>query len=161
MIHIRRAAPADTPAMARLLNAIVRQGGSTAITEPIKAETLSDWMASDEGIGAWHLAEDDHGALLGFQWVGRNDGLPPEACDISTFVKIGQTQMGIGSRLFEATRDAARALGYSWINANIRADNAGGLTYYQSRGFEDWKHVPGVTLGNGERVDKVFKRFDL
>ena len=61
--------------------------------------------------------------------------------------------MGIGSRLFEATRDR-RKLGYQWINAHIRADNESGLTFYQSRGFRDWKHVQGVTLKNG-MVDKV------
>lgn len=161
MIRVRRAAPVDAQALAYLLNEIVEQGGTTAITEPIKAETLSEWMDKDGARGAWHLAEDDRGTLLGFQWIGPHEALPPEACDIATFVKTGQTRMGIGTRLFEATRDAARALGYGWINANIRADNAGGLTYYQSRGFEDWKRVENVCLSNGETVDKVFKRFDL
>lgn len=161
MIHIRRANPADTRAMAGLLNAIIDQGGTTAMTEPVAAETLTDWMTSDEDHGVWHIAEDDDGTLLGFQWIGPHPDLPGEACDIATFVRLGQTGLGIGSRLFEATRKAARALGYDWINANIRTDNAGGLAYYQSRGFEDWRRIDDVPLSDGQRASKILKRYDL
>lgn len=161
MIHIRRAARADTRAMVTLLNAIIEKGGTTAITEPVSAQTLSEWMASDGARGAWHVAEDEAGSLLGFQWIGPHEALPPEACDIATFVKPGQTKLGIGSQLFEATKGAARMLGYRWINANIRADNEGGLAYYQSRGFEDWKTIENVSLTNGETVSKRFMRYDL
>ncbi|MDQ2090333.1 GNAT family N-acetyltransferase [Marimonas arenosa] len=161
MIHVRRAAPADTRAMAELLNAIIEKGGTTALSETVSAELLSDWMAGDGVRGAWHVAEDEGGALLGFQWIGPRDDLPTDACDIATFVKPGQTQLGIGSQLFEATKSAARALGYEWINAAIRADNAGGLAYYQSRGFEDWKRPGNVSLINGKTANQVFKRYDL
>ena len=160
-VHIRRAVPADTRAMAALLNPIIAAGGTTAISESVQAETLAEWMANDGARGAWHLAEDDTGALLGFQWIGPRNGLPEDACDVATFVRMEQTGPGIGSRLFEATKAAARALGYTWINAAIRADNAGGLAYYQSRGFEDWKREENVALANGQRVDRIFKRYDL
>ena len=49
----------------------------------------------------------------------------------------------------------------TWINAEIRADNAGGLIYYQSRGFEDYGRIEGRRLADGTVVDKVLKRFDL
>lgn len=136
MLHIRRATPLDARAMAALLNAIIEKGGTTAISEPVSGEILSDWMARDSDRGAWHLAEDDTGDLLGFQWIGPRDGLPQDACDIATFVRLGQTGLGVDSALFDVTATAARALGYAWINASIRADNAGGLAYYRSRGFE-------------------------
>ena len=74
---------------------------------------------------------------------------------------LQQTGLGIGSKLFAATRDAAQAAGYIWINAEIRADNAGGLTYYQSRGFEDYGRIRGYRLGDGTTVDKILKRYDL
>ncbi|MDA0924273.1 MAG: GNAT family N-acetyltransferase, partial [Proteobacteria bacterium] len=51
--------------------------------------------------------------------------------------------------------------GYHWINATIRADNTGGLIYYQSRGFRDWRHLTDQRLANGMRVDKICKRYDL
>ncbi len=76
----------------------------------------------DEGQSAWHVVMDDAGALLGFQWIGVWPDLPPNACDIGTFVKTGQTGHGIGSHLFEATKQAALDLamtGSTPISARI------------------------------------------
>ena len=69
--------------------------------------------------------------------------------------------LGIGSALFEATKRVARDIGYVWINANIRADNAGGLAYYQSRGFEDYGRKERVRMPDGRVFDKVLKRYNL
>jgi L-amino acid N-acyltransferase YncA len=99
--------------------------------------------------------------VLGFQWVSPHPNLPPESCDIASFVQIGRTGLGIGSALFTATAAAAKALGYKWINATIRADNDGGLTYYQSRGFRTWTVDEGVQLDSGQVVNKISKRYDL
>ena len=159
--HIRRAGQTDARAMAEMLNAIIETGGTTAITEPVTAQVLQDWMQSDSASGVWHVAEDTAGNLLGFQFLGPHKDLPPEACDIATFVKTGRTGLGVGPKLFEASRAAAMRLGYRWINATIRADNGGGLAYYQSRGFEDWARDDNVRLDNGLMVSKISKRYDL
>lgn len=160
-IHIRRASTSDARLMAELLNEIIAQGGTTALTDPVTGTYLAEKMAGHGDRGAWHLAEDESGTCLGFQWIGPYPDLPPDACDIATFVRVGQTGLGIGSRLFEATKQAALDLGYDWINANIRADNTGGLTYYQSRGFRDYRRLEGIVLTDGSTVDKCLKRFDL
>lgn len=161
MIHIRPAGTLDAGPMAELLNAIIARGDTTAMTEPVTRDNVADWMATAPERSAWHLAEDPGGQVMGFQWIAPHPGLPPEACDIATFVRIGQTGLGIGSRLFEASQRAARNLGYAWINAAIRADNAGGLAYYQSRGFEDYARLTDQPLGDGRLVDKILKRYDL
>lgn len=155
---IRRAAPLDTRDMAALLNEIIAVGGTTARTEPVQAADFIPLLSAPKS--ACHVAEVDI-AILGFQFIEPHAALPPEAADISTFVQRGKTGLGIGSALFEATAQAARDLGYRWINATIRADNTGGLIYYQSRGFRDWDHLRDQRLGNGLRVDKICKRFDL
>ena len=138
-VHIRSAQLFDAGAMARLLNAIIEKGGTTALKGPVTAETLRDWMRQKD---IWHVAELD-GEILGFQWVGQNPDLPPGACDIATFVALGKHGLGVGSKLFEATRKAAKAAGYAWINATIMDFNEGGLAYYGSRGFEDWARPEG------------------
>ncbi len=161
MIHIRQAGAMDARQMAELLNAIIRKGGTTALTDEITRDTMREWFETMPPKSLWHVAEDEAGALLGFQYAKPHPKLPPEACDIATFVKLGTTGFGIGSRLFEVTKNAARALGYEWINATIRTDNARGLAYYQSRGFEDYDRQPNQTLANGQVVDKISKRFDL
>ena len=160
MIRIRKASRLDTPDMARLLTAIIAQGGTTALTKPVESSDLADWMAQAPAVSAWHVAEAE-GTIVGFQWIGPSGDLGPKVCEIATFVEVGRTGLGIGSALFTATAQAAKALGYNWIDATIRADNEGGLIYYQSRGFRDWDHLYGVRLENGLIVDKVRKRYDL
>ena len=160
-LHIRRAGALDCGAMCDLLNEIISIGGTTALTSPLSRDDLQNWMAQNATRSAWHLAEDSTGEVLGFQWIAPHPDLPAEACDIATFVRIGRTGLGTGSALFEATKSAAHALGYDWINASIRADNAGGLAYYQSRGFEPYHRLTGITLSNGQAVDKILKRYDL
>ena len=161
MIKIRRATSFDTGSMARLLNAIIEKGGTTSKTRPVTRADISDWMAWNADRSAWHVAFDDTDEVVGFQWISPHPKLPPEASDIATFVQIGRTGLGIGSALFSSTSQAAKDLGYIWINATIRADNEGGLTYYQSRGFRDWRFDEDVVLDSGQIVSRISKRYDL
>lgn len=160
MIHIRRAGAMDAARIADLLNEVIAAGGTTALTRAVSGDQIAGWIACDPR-AIWHLAEDEGGQLVGFQWVEPYTEIGPEVAQIATFARIGRTGLGIGSRLFEQTRALARLAGYVWINAEIRADNSGGLAYYQSRGFEDWGRRSGVLLEDGTIVDKVLKRFDL
>ncbi|WGH77468.1 GNAT family N-acetyltransferase [Jannaschia ovalis] len=146
-LHIRPARPFDAGAMAALLNEIIAIGGTTAIAGPVTGDALRAWMAEAD---IWHVAETA-GEIVGFQWVGPSPKLPPEACDIASFVRPGAHGVGIGSKLFDATRKEAKARGYAWINATIRVENEGGRAYYRSRGFEAYARTPGT----------VSKRFNL
>ena len=161
MINVRPPIMLDTADMARLLNEIISAGGTTALTRPVTGQDIGDWVAADPDHSAWHVAVDDDERVCGFQWIEPARYLPAEAAEIATFVQMGQTGLGIGSALFDATQIAAKALGYVWINANIRADNEGGLIYYQSRGFQDYQVIEGYELADGQTVDKRLKRFDL
>ena len=159
-LKIRRAGALDIRAMAELLNEIIRIGGTTAMTKETSTEDFRAYFENSKRT-AWHLAEDENGRVMGFQWINQIDSLPPEAASIATFARVGSVGLGIGSKLFEATKVAAKDLGYSWINADIRSDNESGLTYYQSRGFETYGHKTAVTLEDGSVVDKTLKRYDL
>ncbi|WP_299421693.1 GNAT family N-acetyltransferase [uncultured Shimia sp.] len=160
-ITIQKGNAVDLRQTAELLNEIIAIGGSTAMTKPMSRDDLEGWLMADQDCSTWHIAMAADGTLLGFQWIGPWGVLPPEACGIGTFVKAGHTGLGIGSKLFEASVKAARALGYTWMDAEIRADNEGGLAYYQSRGFENYKRKDGVRLDNGAEVSKIHKRYDL
>ncbi|EIE50119.1 acetyltransferase [Salipiger aestuarii] len=160
MIDIRRAAPLDARDMAALLSDIVATGGSTAMTDPVSQTDMLAWMEGDPR-SIWHIAEDAVGDILGFQFIEPHRDHGATVGQIGTFAKAGKSGLGIGSKLFEATKEAARVAGYRWINAEIRADNAGGLIFYQSRGFEDWGRIKGYVMANGQVVDKVLKRYDL
>lgn len=131
--------------MAELLNAIIARGGTTAYREPFTDERMrADYVEAALGISSV-VAERD-GSILGFQalhwpdpgWTGANP-LPAGWAYIATFVAIGMQGHGIGTRLFAATRAAARAAGVRAIDATIRRENAGGLAYYSRMGFEDYR----------------------
>lgn len=158
-LHIRRAGPLDCGALAELLNEIIAQGGTTAMVDPVNSGQLVEWMGHQNAV--WHLAENSDGLVLGFQYIEPHKNIPSDSTDIATFARVGQTGLGIGSALFKATCAAAKSMGYATIDAVIRADNAGGLAYYQSRGFETIKLLSGEKLANGQTVDKVWKRYDL
>jgi len=69
--------------------------------------------------------------------------------------------MGIGQKLFSATRFAAKAAEVKTIDATIRADNVGGLKYYSGLGFTDYDVLKQIPLNDGTPVDRIRKRFDL
>lgn len=161
MITVRPPFALDTADMARLLNEIIEIGGTTARTSSVTAAQIAELIAEEPDKSAWRVALDDAERVVGFQWITCSDYLPPEAAEISTFVQVGRTGLGIGSALFEATRKAAKSLGYIWINANIRADNEGGLIYYQSRGFQDYGKIEDYVMADGTAVTKILKRYDL
>jgi len=153
--------PLDAPSMARLLNEIIEVGGTTALVRPVTGDDLVEWMGFAPDQSAWHVALDKEEKVVGFQWISPSEQLPPHAAEIATFVQIGRTGLGIGSSLFNATAKAAKSLGYKWIRANIRADNEGGLTYYQSRGFRDYDVIEGYKMADGTLVNKRLTRYDV
>lgn len=161
MIKVRPAMALHAGSMAQLLNEIVLEGGTTARTQTVKGQDLADWMAEDKGVSIWLVALDATEQVVGFQYIRPEATLPSEATNIATFVKVGQTGLGIGSALFNATAKKAKELGFVWINANIRSDNESGLVYYQSRGFRDYGVIDGFELADGTIVQKTLKRYDL
>lgn len=160
-IALRPAGPADARDIAAMLSGVLATADTSAIAGPVGGDTIRRWMASAPDRARWTVAEDAAGAILGLQWIEPHALLPPEAADIATFVVPGRRQVGIGSALFAVTEAAARDLGYGWINATIRADNAGGIVYYRSRGFRPWKTETDVEIRPGKRVDRIAMRYDL
>ena len=158
---VRPVTSADAPALADLLNPIIRAGGTTALEEPFTAEALDSEYLTGPTVLCCHVAEDAAGHPIAFQTLGRKAGLPDDVGDIATFAAIARKQTGAGSALFAATKTRARALGLSAINATIRADNTGGLTFYAKQGFVDHDVTGGVPLADGTPVDRVHKRYSL
>lgn len=161
-VLVRPTRSADAAALAEILNAIIAQGGTTALEEPFSAEALDHaYLTGPDVLCCFTARADDSPEALGFQTLGRYPSLPPNCGDIGTFVRIGVTQGGVGTALFAATRARARALGLAGINATIRADNTGGLRFYSRMGFIDHSVAPAVPLRSGLPVDRINKRYTL
>ena len=160
-IRVRPARGADAAALATLLNEIIGRGGTTALEQQFTPAALTDAMLTGPDVYCCFVAEDPGGQLLGFQALTRSDHVPDGVGDIGTFTRVGQSQKGVGSRLFAATCRAAREKGLTALNATIRADNLGGLAFYDRLGFTEHDVRRGVPLSNGASVDRISKRFAL
>lgn len=161
-LTVRPVRDEDADELAELLNAIIARGGTTALEEPFTGPALARaYLTGPDVICCFVAVDTEDGRLEGFQTLGRYPGLPVDVGDIGTFTRVGGTQRGVGSALFAATRDAAKARGLSALNATIRADNTGGLTFYGRMGFVDHDVVQGAPLKDGTEVARVRKRYAL
>ena len=161
-IEVRPVTSADAPELAELLNAIIARGGTTALEEPFTAERLDvAYLTGPKVISCVVAVDGESGQLEGFQTLVREPYLPEDWGDIGTFSRVGGTQRGVGSALFAATRNRARELGVAGLNAQIRADNDGGLAFYDKMGFEDYQVDRAVPLNGGTPIDRINKRFLL
>ncbi len=159
---VRPATDADAPALATLLNAIIARGGTTALEQPFTPERLAHkYLTGPKVISCFAAFDSETGEALGFQTLVREDHLPEGWGDIGTFARVGGTQRGVGSALFAATCERARELGLVGLNAEIRADNVGGLAFYGRMGFEDHGVKAAAPLADGTPVDRIFKRYPL
>ena len=70
---------------------------------------------------------------------------------IGTYVDLSRRRQGIGTRLFAATFEAARAKGYEKLFSYVRADNDAGLNAYLKHGFR--------IVGTAERHAKIGGRY--
>ncbi len=152
-ITIRRATPADVPALSRLLQELVAAGKRRARTD--ETFVLSHYVANPDGISCF-VAEESGGALLGLQSMKRTTegnayGTPAGWGFIGTHVSPNAARRGVGSGLFRATREAAQAAGVPAIEAYIGAGNSEGQAYYEAMGFHTWRIPEGA----------LCKRFDL
>ena len=154
-ITVRPVVEDDLPELCRLLNEIIAKGGTTAIEDKLDAPTFRHWFLDGEFVLSSFAAEVD-GVLSGFQTLSCYGELPEGWGDIGTFVRQPGGR-GVGSALFAATLEAAKARGLVAITATIRADNTGGLAFYSRCGFADYQRDPAVPLKDGTPVDRIRK----
>lgn len=161
MIAIRPMMPEDVADACRILNHIIAAGGTTAFEIPFSEALFAQSYLNGADKICCHVALDDQGGVAGFQWLGTYDALPDECADIATFTRRNPVLRGAGRALFDESEKAARALGFTAINATIRADNLLGLSYYEKMGFRDYSVAYGVPLRDGTPVNRISKRYDL
>lgn len=159
-LFIRKAVAGDAVELTDLLNEIIAAGGTTAMEEPLSPAEFREWFIDGPLVYACHVAETESG-LAGFQEISRYGDLPDGWADIGTFSRRHPKIPGIGTTLFKATLAAARTLGIEALNATIRADNTGGLAYYEKMGFETYSTTKDVPLRNGRPVDRINKRYSI
>ncbi|MEM7439871.1 MAG: GNAT family N-acetyltransferase [Pseudomonadota bacterium] len=160
-ITVRLARAEDAQAMADILNPLIEEGTSTAITG---TQVAADWVelaAGQEPRSLCHVAETGDGTVVGFQYVEPDKNRPEQACQIASFARIDGGGRGIGRALFAVTSKGAKVLGYEQIIAVIRADNVSGLGYYTKMQFRDDHVYKAVPMSDGKEIDRVQKVFTI
>ncbi len=160
-IKIRPAIEDDAPGLVRILNEIIEVGGTTAHEKPLSNEEFADKFLRGPRFIGCILAEDTHGDAAGFQALDAHPKLPADWGDIATFARLSPKLPGIGTALFTGTIELARAKDLIALNATIRADNTGGLAFYDKMGFITYNTDHAVPLGDGTPVDRISKKFSL
>jgi len=153
--------PADMEPLRAILNDIIAAGGTTAHERPFSAEQFGAAYYHGPTHAAGFTVLDEHGQPAGFQHLGRDPNLPTGWLSIGTFTRRNPRLPGAGRALFAASRAWCEANGIEAIDATIRADNTGGLAFYSSMGFQDYRVYPGVPLKDGTPVDRIAKVFRL
>lgn len=158
-VIVRKATPEDAKAMCAVINPIIAEGSTTAHRNPFDIDRMiHHYIAPETGISCM-VAEAD-GRILGYQALDGSH-VPERWGSIGSFVSPKAQGMGLGHRLFAATREAAQAAGLIAIDATIRADNLPGLGFYSRLGFVDYDRIVGLALSDGMIVDRIRKRYDL
>ena len=162
-ILVRDVRPEDAPELAELINAIIARGGTTAFQTPFTPQRLVDaYLIGPHMVSAVVAIDRETDRAEGFQILGDfGDPLADGPGDIGTYVRVDGKQRGVGTALFAATCAHARAKGLTTLNATIRADNIGGLTFYGKMGFVDHAVRHAVPLSDGTTADRVYKRYSL
>ncbi len=158
-ITTRTATLDDAQELCALLNQIIEIGGTTAFETPLTVTQFSDCFLRGPEYWSCYVAVDTRGALAGFQALKHHAGLRDDWADIATFARAAPKVTGVGKALFERTKAIAHQLGVKAINATIRADNEGGLSYYERIGFVTYAVKKGVPLNDGTPVDRISKQF--
>lgn len=163
-VTTRAAIPSDSSALTEIFNGIVLAGGTTAHQTPFDTARMQRHYIEPKTLISCTVAEVN-GKIAGFQslvWPDENgQPFPAGWAVIASFVGAGFAGQGVGRALFNATLDAAIQANVKTIDATIRADNSGGLAYYNSLGFADYDILPSVPLRDGTRVDRIRKRIDF
>ncbi|MBX2855226.1 MAG: GNAT family N-acetyltransferase [Rhodobacteraceae bacterium] len=160
-IVVRPTQDEDVTGLCALLNEIIAIGGTTAILEPLSEEMFMAWALNGSRSVSCVTAADEEGTLLGFQTLKRAAAPKDDWGIIATFARTTPKVPGVGTKLFQATKEQALAAGLHAIDATIRADNVSGLSFYTKMGFQDHSVAKDVPLTEGVSVDRVTKVFWL
>ncbi len=143
-ITVRPARAEDAPAMAYLINEIIEHGGTTAHKSLFDTDRImSDFIRPQSAISCFVAVADER--VVGFQaleWADPNwpgeDKIPAD-WGLLQPTSIDHARDWCRAYTFQAHGRAAKSAGVTSIDATIRKENAGGLRYYSSLRFRDYR----------------------
>lgn len=153
--QVRRAQPADAPAIAAVARETWAATYRGIIPEEVQRAVLPQWYAeerlaraAESGQSAFFVAEAEAGEVVGFAQAGHRE----EAGDAELwrfYVLPDHQRKGIGRQLLQACLDALHAQGpVSRLFVQVEAENEGGRRAYEALGFTYVREYPDELPGH-------------
>ncbi len=129
----------DAAIMARLF--------SSTTVEPITEATARDWwtLRKDE-VRIIMLALDDHNEAIGYWDVDHEAWMKPEVFYTKIIVAPHARNQGLGTQMYESALRAARELGATELESNVREADIASIKFVEKRGFKIEFHSFESTL---------------
>jgi L-amino acid N-acyltransferase YncA len=147
-MDIRRALPADLPAVAEIYGREAREGHATFDHEPRPMEFWEDKLAGDDHF----LVAEDEGIVVG--WVSSAPYRPKPAYrhtrETTVYVAPGHQGLGTGRRMYDALLALLRSDGVHAVVAGVALPNPASQRLHEACGFEQ----VGVMRQVGRKFDR-------
>ncbi len=125
----------------------------TADTEPVSVESRQKWFDehSPDKRPLW-VIENSNGQIVG--WISFQSFYGRPAYDatveISIYLDGAQRGKGLGKQVLQYCLDKAPAFGVTTLLGFIFAHNEPSLKLFKHFGFQEWAHLPGIALLDGQ-----------
>jgi ribosomal protein S18 acetylase RimI-like enzyme len=163
-ICIRRATPADAPAIVGVLQTIAAERVHSAIDVPWSVEEERRYLNSLSAREAIHVAVTELGEIVGLQsldlWTPTLTSVAHVA-QLGTFLLLEWRRRGVGKALFCVTEKFARDAGYSKIVIQVRASNEPAQKFYRRLGFRACGRLKRQVRIDGLEDDEILMEFFL
>lgn len=166
MFNIRLATTEDIPAITRIYNEAIEEGGSTADLVPQTFEQRQTWVMSHVPPYAVFVVEEAgtmgtevvaFGALSVFYDRPGYDGV----ADLAYYIARDSRRHGIGRAMLGFLIDEARRRGMRKLIAIIFADNAGSTALVTHAGFTRFGFLPAASRSTAGMHDMTYWFLDL
>jgi RimJ/RimL family protein N-acetyltransferase len=157
-LTIRRAASADAPGIAAVLEVIASERIHSAIDRAWSVEEERRYLESLSPREAIHIAVDTDDRIVGLQVLDRWSpvlGSMAHVGQIGTFILPAWRGRGLGRALWDATLAFALGAGYGKLVIQVRASNVAAQAYYRNLGFQDCGRLSRQVVIDGAEDDEV------
>jgi RimJ/RimL family protein N-acetyltransferase len=165
VIRVRRADPADAPALVRLAESVAREQGRWILATEgwrsigderrylktvLRHPDAAVFVADDDGavVGRLSLARDPHPASR-------------HVADLGLMVAASHRGRGIGRMLLEEAVAWSRMSGISKLELHVFPWNEPALRLYESFGFEREGYRKGHYARDGELIDAILMAYAI
>jgi L-amino acid N-acyltransferase YncA len=155
--EVRAAEIADADGIAAILNAVVREGGLTALDRTYTPAEERAYLRGLPDRSVMTLARVGI-VTAGFQIVepyAAYTGAMDHVATVGTYVVASARGHGLGAAMSTQTFNRASAMGFTKLVAAIRADNAAAQVFYEGLGFRPCGRLARQVATSAGAVDQL------